>query len=53
MGNEFESCKKRVSEAIVGQHEMVVAWLGVVTPEMEIERSSVSLEDLRAIGEWV
>lgn len=29
---------KTWSWAIIGQHEMVVAWLGVLAPEMEIKR---------------
>lgn len=29
---------KTCSQAIVGQHEMVVAWLGVLAPEMEGKR---------------
>ena len=29
---------KTWSWAIIGQHDMVVAWLGVLAPEMEIKR---------------
>lgn len=53
--NGSEGCKKLESgEALVGQCDMVRAWLEEVTPEMgNKEKLYVSEEELRDIGEWV
>lgn len=37
--NGLEGCKKTEVGSIIGQHEMVVTWFGVLAPKVEIKMS--------------